>query len=109
MTLTKADIVDRLVSLLSIPRKDAVSHVELIFESIKTSLETTDSVKISGFGTFNVREKHSRRGRNPQTGASMEITERRVVTFKPSQILRNNLNGISNDGITDDDTDDSSL
>ena len=66
--------------------------VELIFEKIKESLEKEENVKISGFGNFMVRQKRARRGRNPQTGKDMTITARRVLTFKPSQILKDSVN-----------------
>jgi integration host factor subunit alpha len=92
MTLTKADLVDSLVQELNVSRKDAVSYSELIFETIKGTLERGEHVKISGFGNWNVRDKRSRVGRNPQTGQAMEIASRKVVTFKPSQILRDILN-----------------
>ncbi len=93
MTLTKADLVDSLVQELNVSRKDAVSYSELIFETIKETLQQGTNVKISGFGNWNVRDKRSRVGRNPQTGEAMEISSRKVVTFKPSQILRDILNG----------------
>ncbi|MFH1727020.1 MAG: integration host factor subunit alpha [Pseudomonadota bacterium] len=94
MTLTKADIVDSLVQELNVSRKDAVNYTELVFETIKETLERGDNVKISGFGNWNVRSKQSRVGRNPQTGQAMEISSRKVVTFKPSQVLRDVLAGI---------------
>ena len=94
MTLTKADIIDSLVQELNISRKDAVNYTELVFETIKETIEKSDNVKISGFGNWTIRSKNARVGRNPQTGSAMEISSRKVVTFKPSQVLRDALNGV---------------
>jgi integration host factor subunit alpha len=66
--------------------------VEFIFDIIKDTLLKEDKIKISGFGNFVVRKKRSRRGRNPQTGSDIEITARRILTFKPSQVLKGALN-----------------
>ena len=67
--------------------------VETVFDTIKTTLERGEKIKIPGFGNFVVRDKNSRTGRNPQTGQEITITARRVLTFKPSQVLKNSLNG----------------
>jgi integration host factor subunit alpha len=66
--------------------------VDLVFDLLKETLEKGDKIKISGFGNFVVREKRPRKGRNPQTGDEIQITARRVLTFKPSQVLRKALN-----------------
>ncbi|MDA0712900.1 MAG: integration host factor subunit alpha [bacterium] len=87
-TLTKADIVDSVHNKIGFSKKDSSEIVENIFEIIKSTLEKGETVKLSGFGKFEVRSKKSRRGRNPQTGEEMEITARRVLSFRPSQILR---------------------
>ena len=68
--------------------KDSIEIVDRVFESIKVALEKGESVKIAGFGKFEVKQKRSRRGRNPQTGEEIEITARKVLKFRPSQILR---------------------
>lgn len=83
MTLTKADIAERLTSKFNIERQEAKVLVELFFEEIRVALEKGESVKLSGFGNFSVRDKNSRPGRNPKTGESVAITARRVVTFRP--------------------------
>jgi len=83
--MTKADLVDRLCERVGLPRGEAVEMVELLFGSMKSVLSEGESVKITGFGTFLVRRKGTRRGRNPQTGEEIQISQRRVVTFKPSQ------------------------
>ena len=92
MAYTKASIIDAICEKIGLPKKDSTEIVELLFDTMKNTLEKGSNLKISGFGSFTVREKKSRLGRNPQTGNSMEITARRVVTFKPSQVLRDALN-----------------
>lgn len=83
MTLTKADIADRLADKFNIDRQEAKVLVELFFEEIRVSLEKGEPVKLSGFGNFTIRDKNSRPGRNPKTGESVDISARRVVTFRP--------------------------
>ena len=92
-TMTKADIVERIYEKVGFSKKEASEVVESIFEIIKARLEHGDKVKISGFGNFVVRDKNARAGRNPQTGQEITISARRVLTFKPSQVLKNALNG----------------
>ncbi len=83
--MTKADLADRLGERVGLSKKDAVEIVELLFDSMKSILAEGESVKITGFGTFLVRKKGARKGRNPKTGEELQIEQRRVVTFKPSQ------------------------
>lgn len=82
--MTKADLADKLYEKIGLPKKEAATIVETLFESMKGILAEGESIKITGFGTFLVRKKGSRRGRNPKTGSELEIEQRRVVTFKPS-------------------------
>lgn len=82
--MTKADLADKLFEKIGLPKKEAAAIVETLFESMKGILAEGESIKITGFGTFLVRKKGSRRGRNPKTGTELEIEQRRVVTFKPS-------------------------
>ncbi|RJQ48603.1 MAG: integration host factor subunit alpha [Nitrospiraceae bacterium] len=82
--MTKADLADKLYEKIGLPKKEATAIVETLFESMKSILADGESIKITGFGTFLVRKKGSRRGRNPKTGTELEIEQRRVVTFKPS-------------------------
>jgi integration host factor subunit alpha len=90
---TKADIAQALYSEVGgFSKKEAADLVDLVFETMKETLGRGEKIKVSGFGNFVLRDKHKRRGRNPQTGAPIEITERRVLSFKPSQILKNQLN-----------------
>src|SRR3954454_16016092 len=90
--MTKADIVEALYEKVGFSKKEAADLVELVFDQIKGTLATGNKIKISGFGNFLVREKRSRVGRNPQTGESIEISARRVLTFRPSQVLRAEVN-----------------
>src|SRR6187401_1798325 len=90
--MTKADIVEALYEKVGFSKKEAADLVELVFDTIKQTLSQGQKIKVSGFGNFVVREKRSRIGRNPQTGESIEITARRVLTFRPSQVLRAEVN-----------------
>jgi integration host factor subunit alpha len=92
VALTKADLVDAIHEKIGFSKKEAADMVELIFDTIKGALTDGDKIKISGFGNFVVREKRARTGRNPQTGQAIEISARRVLTFKPSQVLRSEVN-----------------
>lgn len=101
-TMTKADIVEKVYQKIGFSKKESSELVELVFNMIKGTLENGEKVKISGFGNFIVREKHERIGRNPQTGDQIKISARRVLTFRPSQVLKAMLNGEDVTGLTDD-------
>jgi integration host factor subunit alpha len=88
MSLTKADIVERVYKEAGFSKKEAADLVDLVFKVIKDTLSKGEKVKISGFGNFSIRDKATRVGRNPQTGEAMDISARRVLTFKPSQVLK---------------------
>lgn len=91
--MTKADIVEQVYENLGgLSKKDSAEIVEMVFETIKTTLERGEKIKISGFGNFVVRQKKERTGRNPQTGEEIKIAPRKVLTFKPSQVLKNAIN-----------------
>jgi integration host factor subunit alpha len=90
--MTKADLVESIYERVGFSKKESAEIVELVFEIIKQTLEQGEKIKIAGFGNFVVREKKSRRGRNPQTGQEIRISARKVLTFKPSQVLKNTLN-----------------
>jgi integration host factor subunit alpha len=92
VAMTKADIVEALYEKVGFSKKEAADLVELVFNHLKTTLANGEKIKISGFGNFVVRDKRSRIGRNPQTGESIEISARRVLTFRPSQVLRAEVN-----------------
>jgi integration host factor subunit alpha len=74
-------------------KKESAEIVEMVFDIMKTTLESGDKIKIAGFGNFVVKDKATRRGRNPQTGEEIEISSRRILTFKPSQVLKASING----------------
>ena len=93
MTLTKADIFEAIQSELGFTKKESADIVESLIESIKSSLESGEDVLISGFGKFCVNGKRQRRGRNPATGEDLMLAPRRVVTYKCSGKLRNQING----------------
>lgn len=88
MTLTKAELADVLFEQVGLNKREAKEMVEAFFEEIRTSLEEGESVKLSGFGNFQLRDKPQRPGRNPKTGEEIPITARRVVTFHASQKLK---------------------
>jgi len=93
MTMTKADIVERIYEKVGFSKKEATEIVESLFEVVKRRLEAGEKVKVSGFGNFVVNEKRPRKGRNPQTGEEIVITGRRVLAFKASQVLKKTMNG----------------
>ncbi|MCB0367277.1 MAG: integration host factor subunit alpha [Bdellovibrionales bacterium] len=103
--MTKADIVEKVYQKIGFSKKEASELVELVFGTLKNTLCHGDKVKISGFGNFVVREKKERIGRNPQTGDQIKISARRVLTFRPSQVLKAMLNGEDITGMTDDEND----
>lgn len=90
--MTKADIIEGVYEKVGFSKKESAEIVELVFDTVKETLERGDKIKISGFGNFQVREKKARVGRNPQTGMEIEISARRVLTFRPSQVLKSALN-----------------
>lgn len=92
-TMTKADIVEKVYDKIGFSKKEASELVESVFDNLKTILHQNEKVKISGFGNFVVRGKNERIGRNPQTGEQIKISARRVVTFRPSQVLKAMVNG----------------
>lgn len=86
--MTKADLVDLIYERVGSSKKDASEVVEEVFRIIEESLQRGEKVKLSGFGSFVVNHKHARRGRNPQTGSAIIIDSRRVLSFKPSEVLK---------------------
>ena len=87
-TITKADLVESVYRKVGFSKKESLDLVETVFETIKGTLERGESVKISTFGTFSVRSKNRRIGRNPKTGEEVPILPRRVLVFRPSQVLK---------------------
>ena len=90
--MTKVDIIENIYEKVGFSKKEVSKIVESVFHIIKETLQTEDKIKISGFGNFVIRNKRARRGRNPQTGSDIEISPRRILTFKPSQVLKAGLN-----------------
>ena len=82
--MTKADLIEKIFEKIGLSKKESQEIIEIIFDTMKQTFIEGESVKISGFGTFNIRQKMSRRGRNPKTGEEIEITPRRVITFRTS-------------------------
>jgi len=91
-TLTKDALIEMIRDKVGYPVKEAKEILEIILEEVKARLEEGKEVKISGFGKWTVKEKRSRPGRNPHTGDRIEISARRVVTFHPSDKLRDSVN-----------------
>ena len=90
--MTKADIFEKVQEGIGMTRKESAEMVEAVFAIMKSTLESGENLKISGFGNFVVKKKADRRGRNPQTGESITIEARRILTFKPSGVLRDAIN-----------------
>src|SRR3954462_14560466 len=108
--MTKAEIVQALYTRVGgFSKKESADIVDLVFEMMKETLGRGEKIKISGFGNFVLRDKRQRPGRNPQTGDPIKISERRVLTFKASQILKQALNPRHNgqdlEDIVEDDED----
>ena len=93
MTLTKANIVDAVHNELGFPKNRSAELIEILLEQIKSTLEKGEDVLISGFGKFCVKKKKERRGRNPATGDDMMLSQRQVVTFRCSHLLREKISG----------------
>ena len=90
--MTKADIVAKIHADTGLSKMESVEMLETVFFIMKSTLESGQTLKISGFGSFIVKQKSDRRGRNPQTGEAIIIEARRILTFKPSTVLRQAIN-----------------
>tara|TARA_B100001105_G_scaffold209958_1_gene174381 strand:+ start:795 stop:1094 length:300 start_codon:yes stop_codon:yes gene_type:complete len=97
MTLTKSDIVEDLNNEIGLNKREAKELVDLLFDDIKNLLSEGHEVKLSGFGNFQLRDKSPRPGRNPRTGEDVEISARRVVTFKSGQKLKESVKALTNE------------
>jgi integration host factor subunit beta len=91
-TVTKADLVEEVVRVAELPRKESEAVVETIFESIIGALQSGDRIEIRGFGSFRTRQRRGRTGRNPKTGAKVEVPPKRIPFFKPSKELKDHVN-----------------
>lgn len=90
--MTKADLVERIRTTIGFSRKESSEMLETVFSIMKNTLESGESLKIQGFGNFQIKKKRDRVGRNPQTGEAIIIEARRILTFKSSPLLRNAIN-----------------
>ena len=97
MTLTKSDIVKDLNNEIGLNKREAKELVDSFFDNIKRLLSQGQEIKLSGFGNFQLKNKSSRPGRNPRTGDDVEITARRVVTFKSGQRLKESMKTLTNE------------
>jgi integration host factor subunit alpha len=92
-TVTRAHLAERIYTQVGLSRNESADLLESVLDYLSKSLEGGESVKISGFGTFSVRQKGRRIGRNPKTGVEVPILPRRVLVFRPSQVLKAHVNG----------------
>ena len=90
--MTKADLIEEVSRTVEMSRKDSEVIVETIFESIVKALRMADKIEIRGFGSFRTRERRSRVGRNPKTGARVDVPPKRIPYFKPSKELKDLIN-----------------
>src|ERR1700738_2453479 len=91
-TLTKADLIEEVLRVTELPRKESESIVETIFESIIEALQKSQKIEIRGFGSFRTRQRRGRIGRNPKTGAKVEVPAKKIPFFKPSKELKDFVN-----------------
>jgi integration host factor subunit beta len=91
-TMTKADLVEEVTKVTELPRKESEMAVETIFESIIQALKQSDKIEIRGFGSFRTRQRRGRIGRNPKTGAKVDVPPKKIPFFKPSKELKDFVN-----------------
>jgi integration host factor subunit beta len=91
--MTKADLVEEVVQAAEVSKKDAEAIVDTVFNSIVEALRRDDKIELRGFGSFRVRRRRSRHGRNPKTGDRVEVPEKRIPYFKPGKELKDLING----------------
>lgn len=101
-TVTRVDLSEAVYSKVGLSRTESAAFVELVLKEITDCLERGETVKLSSFGSFVVRHKGERIGRNPKTGTEVPISPRRVMVFKPSAILKQRINGIEGGTESDD-------
>ncbi len=98
-TLTRADLTEAVFNAVGLSRNESSQMVEDMLEEICSTLAKGESVKLSSFGTFQVRQKSQRIGRNPKTGDEVPIAPRRVLVFRPSHVLKAQINGLDASGL----------
>lgn len=91
-TVTKAELIEEVIRITELPRKESETVVETVFESIIEALQKNDKIEIRGFGSFRTRQRRGRIGRNPKTGAKVEVPPKRIPFFKPSKELKDFVN-----------------
>lgn len=91
-TMTKAELVEEVTRVTELPRKESEAAVETIFDSIISALQSDDKIEIRGFGSFRTRQRRGRTGRNPKTGAKVEVPAKKIPYFKPSKELKDFVN-----------------
>ncbi len=96
--MTKADLIDEVSRAVEMTRKDSESIVDTIFDSIVRALRTNEKIEIRGFGSFRTRQRQPRTGRNPKTGAKVEVPPKKIPYFKPSKELKDFVNGAQASG-----------
>ena len=101
-TVTRAELSEAVYQRIGLSRSESAALVELVLNEISESLSVGKSVKLSSFGSFLVRDKGQRIGRNPKTGVEVPIEPRRVMVFKPSNIMKARVNGLDGSGVSDD-------
>ena len=103
LTVTRAHLADTIHAEVGLSRNECADLLKIVLSRVSTTLESGESVKISGFGTFSIRQKGRRVGRNPKTGEEVPIQPRRVLVFRPSHVLRTRINGGTATETDDDD------
>ena len=98
MALTKAEMAEALFNQLGLNKREARELVDLFFEEVRAALSNGEQVKLSGFGNFDLRDKNQRPGRNPKTGEEVPITPRRVLSFRPSHLMKDRVAAGNNSG-----------
>ncbi|MDE3181692.1 MAG: integration host factor subunit beta [Acidobacteriota bacterium] len=93
--MTKADLIEEISRTGEMSRKDSEMIVETVFDGIIRSLRSGDKIEIRGFGSFRTRERKPRTGRNPKTGARVDVPAKRIPYFKPSKELKDVVNGVA--------------
>ena len=96
-TVTRAHLAETIYAQVGLSRNESADLLETVLERVSTALEAGESVKISGFGTFSVRQKGRRIGRNPKTGEEVPILPRRVLVFRASNVLKSLINGTADE------------
>lgn len=101
-TVTRAELSEAVYQRIGLSRSESAALVELVLNEVSESLSVGNSVKLSSFGSFLVRDKGQRVGRNPKTGVEVPIEPRRVMVFKPSNIMKARVNGLDGSGVAED-------